>query len=72
MVRKEKESTLALFEARIFFVDDVDATLPTDDLAVGRAAFDGGANFHVLLWNFGCREPGRFRGGNPPGDTSRK
>ena len=54
MVRKEevgrtKEevgSTLALLEARVFLVDDVDAALPADDLAVRGAAFDGGANFH--------------------------
>ena len=39
-------SALARFEARIFLVDDVDAALPADDLAVRGAAFDGGANFH--------------------------
>ena len=41
-------STLALFEARIFLVDDIDTALPTDDLAVRGAAFDGGANFHLF------------------------
>ena len=39
-------STLALLEARVFLVDDVNAALPADDLAVRGAAFDGGANFH--------------------------
>jgi hypothetical protein len=37
---------LALFQARILLVDDVDAALAPDDLAVRGAAFDGGANFH--------------------------
>ena len=40
--------TLALFQTRVFLVDDVDAPLPADDLAVRGAAFDGGANFHVF------------------------
>ena len=39
---------LALLEAGVFLVDDVDAALPADDLAVRGAAFDGGANFHVF------------------------
>jgi hypothetical protein len=42
----KRRSALPLFEARIFFVDDIDATFPADDLAVRGAAFDGGANFH--------------------------
>jgi hypothetical protein len=42
------ESTLALFQARVFLVDDVDTALATDDLAVRSAAFDGSANSHVL------------------------
>jgi len=40
--------TLALFKARVFLVDDVDAALPTDNLTVRSAAFDGGANFHLF------------------------
>jgi hypothetical protein len=39
-------STLALFQARIFLVDDIDTALPADDLAVRSAAFDGSANSH--------------------------
>jgi hypothetical protein len=48
MVGKEVGSglALALFEARVLLVDDVDAALAPDDLAVRGAAFDGGANFH--------------------------
>ena len=40
---------LALFKARVFLVDNIDAALPTDNLTVRGAAFDGGANFHVFL-----------------------
>ena len=40
---------LTLFKAGVFLVDDVDAALPTDNLTVRSAAFDGGANFHVFL-----------------------
>ena len=47
-VRREG-STLALFEARVLLVDDVNAALAADDLAVRRAAFNGGANFHGFV-----------------------
>lgn len=40
--------TLALFKAWVFLVDNVDAALPTDNLTVRGAAFNGGANFHIL------------------------
>jgi hypothetical protein len=40
---------LTLFKAGVFLVNDVDAALPTDNLAVRSAAFDRGANFHVFL-----------------------
>ena len=43
------ESALACFVARLDFIDDVDTTLATDDLA-GRVTllggFDGGNDFH--------------------------
>jgi hypothetical protein len=42
-------STLALFQARVFLVDDINTALPTDDLAVRSAAFDGSANSHINL-----------------------
>ncbi len=42
-------STLALLQARIFFVDDVNTALPADDLAVRSAAFDGSANSHDFI-----------------------
>jgi hypothetical protein len=42
----KKGSTLALLQAGIFLVDDVDTAFPADDLAVRGTAFDGGANFH--------------------------
>jgi hypothetical protein len=45
--RVKTGSTLALFQARVFLVDDINTTLPTDDLAVRSAAFDGSANSHV-------------------------
>jgi hypothetical protein len=44
-----KGSTLALLQARIFLVDDVDAALAADDLAVRRAAFNGSANSHDFI-----------------------
>jgi hypothetical protein len=43
-------SALALFEAWIFLVDDVDTALPADDLAVRGTAFDGSANSHDLFF----------------------
>ncbi len=42
------ELTLALLEARVLLVNDVDTPLAADDLAVRGAAFDGGAYFHVF------------------------
>jgi hypothetical protein len=42
-------SALALLEPGIFLVDDVDAALPADDLAVRGAAFDGSANSHDFI-----------------------
>jgi hypothetical protein len=62
---------LALFEAGVFLVDDVDATFPADDLAVRGAAFDGGANFHVLALKVGATaRPGQ--GGKPGHDKSQR
>ncbi len=48
MGERRVKLTLALLESRVLLVDDVDAALPADDLAVRCAAFDGGANFHVF------------------------
>jgi hypothetical protein len=42
-------STLALLEARVLLVDDVDAALPADHLAIRRAAFNGSANSHNIF-----------------------
>ena len=52
------ELTLALFQARVFLVDDINTALPTDDLAVRSAAFDGSANSHIL-----SRKRGDLRSG---------
>jgi hypothetical protein len=43
-----KASTLALFQARIFLVDDINTALPANHLAVRSAAFDGSANSHIF------------------------
>jgi hypothetical protein len=40
---------LALFEARVFLVDDVDTALPADNLAVRGTAFNGSANSHGFI-----------------------
>ena len=41
--------SLALLQARILFVDDVDTALPADNLAVRRTAFNGSANSHDFI-----------------------
>jgi hypothetical protein len=40
---------LALFEARVLFVNDIDFAAPPDDLAVCGAPLDGGSDFHKFL-----------------------
>ena len=45
--------TLALFQARVFLVDDINTALPTDNLAVRSAAFDGSANSHIKSLEMG-------------------
>jgi len=40
--------SLALLQARIFFVNDVDTTSPANNLAVAGAAFDGSTYFHKI------------------------
>lgn len=52
-------STLALFQARVFLVDDINTALPTDDLAVRSAAFDGSANSHIFSGKKGDLRPER-------------
>jgi hypothetical protein len=41
-----RELSLALFEPRIFLVDDVQLSVATHNLAVGGTLFNGGSNFH--------------------------
>jgi hypothetical protein len=45
--------TLALFQTRVFLVDDINTTLPTDNLAVRSTAFDGSANSHIKSLKIG-------------------
>jgi hypothetical protein len=40
------ELSLALFETRIFLVDDVQLSVATHNLAVGGTLFNGGSDFH--------------------------
>jgi hypothetical protein len=40
------ELSLALFEARIFLVNDVQLAIPTHDFAVGGTLLDGWSDFH--------------------------
>ena len=42
--------TLALLEAGILLVDDIQLALPSHDLTIGAALFDGCTNFHKLLF----------------------
>jgi hypothetical protein len=44
-----EESALPLLLARVFLVDDVDATLTADYLAVCGAALNGGPDFHKIF-----------------------
>ena len=59
MVKSSWGLTLALLQARIFLIDDINTTLPTDDLAVRSAAFDGSANSHIFSGKKGGLRPGR-------------
>jgi hypothetical protein len=65
------KSTLALFEARVFFVDDINAALPADDLAIRGTAFNGSANFHIFSLEKGSRAAD-FRGRQSPRAIKRK
>lgn len=42
-------STLTLLKAGVFFVDNVQLALATNDLAIDTALLDGGSNFHSLF-----------------------
>lgn len=42
--------SLALFEAGILFVDHIQASFPSHDLAIGATFFNGGSYFHISLF----------------------
>jgi hypothetical protein len=37
---------LALLKARVFLINNVELSFPSDDLAIDRTLFDGGFYFH--------------------------
>ena len=43
---KKVKLTLALLEAGVFFVDDVQLAIATDNLAIHAALLNGGFDFH--------------------------
>jgi hypothetical protein len=53
LVSDDNGLSLALFETRVLLVDDIQAALPADDLAVNTSLLDGGFYFHSTLVYFG-------------------
>ena len=44
-----EQSTLTLFEARVFLVDDIELAFATNDLAIFGNSFDAALNFHCRI-----------------------
>jgi hypothetical protein len=50
--------TLSLLEAGIFFVDDIQFTLPAYNFTLGASFFDGCSYFHCSRFKTGCPATG--------------